>query len=41
MPEAGASLADIITQLGTFQDRISGKLERIAAQSGQILALLR
>lgn len=40
-PGAGDALADIITQLGTFQERISAKLDAIAAESRKILESTR
>ena len=40
LPGAGEGLADIITQLGTFQERISNRLDRIGEHSSRILALL-
>lgn len=39
LPESGDTLADIIDQLGVFQERISHRLEKIAKLSTEIRAL--
>ncbi|MBY6045295.1 PAS domain-containing protein [Phaeobacter italicus] len=39
LPESGDTLADIIDQLGVFQERISQRLEKIAKLSTEIRAL--
>ncbi|AXT36514.1 chemotaxis protein [Phaeobacter sp. LSS9] len=41
LPESGETLADIIDQLGVFQERISQRLERIAKLSNEIRSLER
>ncbi|UTS79750.1 PAS domain-containing protein [Phaeobacter piscinae] len=41
LPESGETLADIIDQLGVFQERISQRLERIARLSSEIRSLER
>ncbi|MFU1683609.1 PAS domain-containing protein [Phaeobacter piscinae] len=41
LPESGETLADIIDQLGVFQERISQRLERIAQLSSEIRSLER
>lgn len=38
---AGEALADMITQLGTFQERINTRLQRIAAESQDILTFTK